>query len=204
MGAAVKPIRSGPARLQPPKRKSRTPLGKARAHEIAWQQVSPLLEAARHVAGCTFVYFIGESDDGPVKIGFAKDPIARLRQMQTGNPRRLRIEYVLVGDMELEKVLQEMWEPFAIYARSLKKNPDANPGTEWFRGEIRAQLFPVLHTAVEQQIALLQQGIDITPDDMERIARNAHGQHDVIAWRRDEIRLLGAGGGIVTQRSSRI
>jgi hypothetical protein len=82
-----------------------SPLDKAAGHEVAWRRVSDVFDAARQIRNCKFVYFIGEDDDGPVKIGVAKDPISRLRAMQTGNPRRLRVEHVLVGDMDVEKLL---------------------------------------------------------------------------------------------------
>jgi hypothetical protein len=110
MGASVKSAKSGnkvPVGAGS-KRQFPSPLDKAKGYEVVWQQVSPVFESARGVGGISFVYFIGESDDGSLKIGTSKDPISRLRGMQTGNPRRLRIEHVLVGSSHLEKLLHEI------------------------------------------------------------------------------------------------
>ena len=40
-----------------------------------------------------FVYVIQEADDGDVKIGIAERPHERLRRLQTGNSRELRLLY---------------------------------------------------------------------------------------------------------------
>lgn len=39
----------------------------------------------------TNIYFIGNMDMGCIKIGVAKDPEKRLKQLQTGNPHNLKI-----------------------------------------------------------------------------------------------------------------
>jgi hypothetical protein len=58
-----------------------------------------------------FVYFIVEtpSEDGWVKIGTARDPLARLRELQVGNPRRLWIAALLVGGKDLEERWHIHW-----------------------------------------------------------------------------------------------
>lgn len=50
-----------------------------------------------------FVYFIQEGEDGPIKIGWAKDPRRRLASMQSGNPRRLH----LLGAIKTKRRLLE-------------------------------------------------------------------------------------------------
>lgn len=40
----------------------------------------------------TYLYFIGEPDGGPVKVGISLDVAKRLAQLQGGNARRLVIE----------------------------------------------------------------------------------------------------------------
>jgi hypothetical protein len=137
--------------------RSRSPIDKAKAYEVVWNQVGGLFDAARIFDGACFIYLIGEQDDGPFKIGFSKDPIGRLRTMQTGNPRRLRIEYVLVGDMALEKLLHELWESYAILSSASKAKPGAAPGTEWFRPEAREGILPIFADATQRQIAYLRQ-----------------------------------------------
>ncbi len=180
-----------------------TPLDKAHGREVVWPQVSELFAAARTIVG-KFVYLIGEEDDGPVKIGLAADPIKRLRAMQTGNSRRLRVEYVLLGDMPTEKLLHEMWEPFAIDS-ARRRGPDSPPGTEWFRAEIREQLFPIVATAATKQTELLLNTTgDLCLNTLEAIVRDAHDVHGFAPKQRHEVRLLGASAGYVTPRPSRI
>lgn len=57
-----------------------------------------------HLSKPTFVYFI-QADAGAVKIGRAKDPESRLRQLQTGSPDKLQMLHVVPGDAELEASL---------------------------------------------------------------------------------------------------
>lgn len=183
--------------------KHRSPIDKAKAYEVVWNQVSGLFDASRNYVDSCFVYIIGEEDDGPLKIGYSKDPIARLRTMQTGNPRRLRIEYALVGDMRLEKLLHELWEPFAIISSRSAGKPNAAPGTEWFTPMARETLLPILADAAHRQSERLR-----TPaagfDELEQIVRDAHADSGFIARGRDEVRLLAQGAGYVVQRPSRI
>lgn len=190
-------------------RSTKSPLDKARASEIDWPKVAPLFDAARTVANPSFVYLIGEQDDGPVKIGVAKDPITRLRAMQTGNSRRLRLERVLVGDRNIEQLLHQIWRHLAIVSPTKAGKPDSVPGTEWFEAEIRVELFPVVDTLTAAQIDHIADNIvgdrkDLDIADFERIVREAHGAHDVVAHRPHEVRLLAAGGGYVSPRRIRI
>lgn len=172
----------------------RSPLDKAKTHEVVWHEVSGIFDAARRIDGATFVYFIGEGEDGPLKVGFAKDPIARVRTMQTGNPRRLKVERILVGDMALEKLLHELWAPFALENRR-----------EWFRPEVRATLYPIVATAANHQVELLSSTVeDIDPLTLERIVREAHIEHDFVAQVPHQVRRLGRSGGYAVDRASRI
>lgn len=198
-------VRSGNKIPQRPKRDHfRSPIDKAKAHEVIWQNVSRLFDATRRIEKPSFVYFIGEPD-GPLKIGLSKDPIARLRGMQTGNPRRLRIEYVLLGDLNLEKLMQEMWRPHAILSANQIGKPDALPGTEWFQPEVRAALEPIVFSAVEMQIQWLHQCEDTFDwHDAERLVREAHGGHDFVAVKKHQTLLLSTDGGIMATRKSRI
>ena len=52
-----------------------------------------------------FVYLIQAVDGGPIKIGFAADPAARLRELQVGHPERLRVLVTLADDGGLERQL---------------------------------------------------------------------------------------------------
>lgn len=58
-----------------------------------------------------FVYFAQEADDGPVKIGTARNPVKRLAMLQTGNPRDLQLRVVVPGDSRVEQSLHwRFWE----------------------------------------------------------------------------------------------
>lgn len=190
---------------KPRARTYKSPLDKAYAHEIDWPQVAPVFDAARDIGNPSFVYLTGEQPDGPVKIGVAKDPISRLRGMQTGNSRRLRVERLLIGDRDIEQLLHQIWRRFAIVSAVQAGKPDAPPGTEWFEPEIREELFPVVDTAVRGQIEYVAEGsgeLDLTR--FERIIWQAHGAHDAELNRPDVPRLLGAVGGYYRPRRVRV
>lgn len=181
------------------------PLDRAKGFEVVWSEVAAVFNAAVQIANRSFVYVIGEfDDDGPVKIGLAKDPVHRRRAMQTGNPRRLRVEHVLVGKRDLERMLHEYWEPYAVVSAKSQRNPDSMPGTEWFKPEIRDGLLPILDTAAEKQVEMIQAGGDFTFADLSRIVIEAHIAHDFVFHQPDEVRHLAWGAGYTTARSGRL
>ena len=55
------------------------------------------------------VYFIAARELGMVKIGFSRDPVARLKQMQTGNSALLTIETVINGNMREERAIHRLF-----------------------------------------------------------------------------------------------
>ena len=65
---------------------------------------SPHKEEIQAVRVTEFVYFIQE-ENGPIKIGRARNPLQRLRQLQTGNLRPLRLIAFTEGDSRLESSL---------------------------------------------------------------------------------------------------
>lgn len=66
------------------------------------------------LAAPSFVYFIQDGRDGPVKIGYSSDPERRLAQLQTGNPRALELRHVIPGDRVLESDFHRRFEPARI------------------------------------------------------------------------------------------
>lgn len=186
------------------KRKAQSPIDRALGTELDWQRTSPIFAAARADDFRSFVYVIGEENDGPVKIGKAADPIDRLRTMQTGNSRRLRVEAVLIGDRLVERLLHEIWEPHAIRSVRKRGKVDAPPGTEWFNAEIRRDLLRAIETAAADQIAALEISSAVESyEDLARIVLEAHRKHhDLVVHHRDEVRLLAEGAGTVVQRGS--
>jgi len=52
------------------------------------------------------IYFIRESDNGPIKVGVTKRPETRLKSLQTGNPRPLKLISILPGYAAKEKKIK--------------------------------------------------------------------------------------------------
>lgn len=61
--------------------------------------IAAFVEAFKLNSRC--VYVISEGPDGPIKIGKSADPEARLRTLQTGNPRQLRMIYACRFESEM-------------------------------------------------------------------------------------------------------
>lgn len=65
MGAAVKRIGGkGKVRHVAPKRQVASPIDKAKAGEVDWHHVPQVFETVRRGTDFSFVYFIGEEDEG--------------------------------------------------------------------------------------------------------------------------------------------
>lgn len=67
-----------------------------------------------------WIYFVGQQPDGPVKVGYSKNPFDRMASLQTGNPRPLALIWVVEGDLGTERMIHE-----ALAEHRL--------GGEWFR-----------------------------------------------------------------------
>jgi len=169
-----------------------SPLDRAHGQDLIWENVTPLFEAARKVKAPSFVYFVGEEDEGPVKIGVAKDPLKRLISMRSGNARHLLIEYVLVGDTRAEKLFHEYWEPLRIRAMKSRKALHLDHGTEWFAPEIRAKLYPIVAELAEAQVDLLEE--NSSPLDELSLIRLAHELHGYEPPWKEEMRVPSSRG----------
>lgn len=75
-----------------------------------------------------WVYFIQAGDNGPIKIGFGKNPEARRTGHQTSNHAQLRIVGLLPGDQGVESDLHDF------YAREHIRG-------EWFEPSFRMLAF---------------------------------------------------------------
>lgn len=49
------------------------------------------------INGGSFAYFVQAKNGGPIKLGYALDPEARLRELQVGNPQQLVIRRLIPG-----------------------------------------------------------------------------------------------------------
>jgi len=56
---------------------------------------------------CGFVYCIRNDAAGAVKIGFSKNPMRRIKQLQTASPSRLRLVGMLESAQAFETALHE-------------------------------------------------------------------------------------------------
>ena len=58
-----------------------------------------------------WVYFAASGEDGPVKIGWAKDPEKRLHSLQTGHPEELDLIALIPGTRHLEAdIHRRLWK----------------------------------------------------------------------------------------------
>lgn len=101
-----------------------------------------------------WVYFMGAEGSDLTKIGFSTRPKARLSQVQSGNPERLRILYAVPATKDVEAYLHNVLEPVRTVG-------------EWFRNA------PVVRLVGEQLLALhlarsmKSLDIDFWPEDDE-------------------------------------
>jgi len=94
----------------------------------------PIATRSRKVVSSKFdgyVYIIGNLDHKVCKIGFAKRPLARLSQLQTGCPYKLVLFKEYLGNIPMEKRLHKKYEEYKLHG-------------EWF--EIRDKLKKVILT----------------------------------------------------------
>lgn len=66
-------------------------------HFLFWRWQRPRPE--------NYVYVVKAEGDSPVKVGKGDKDLSRLSAVQTGNPRRLKLLYLLVGELRLENHL---------------------------------------------------------------------------------------------------
>lgn len=57
----------------------------------------------------SYVYFIQQGQRGPIKIGFAANPVLRLGELQVSNPNDLRIVGVLPGQRSDERAYHKQF-----------------------------------------------------------------------------------------------
>lgn len=77
---------------------------------------------------CTWCYLIQAGDEGPIKIGFSRDPHERLIALQTSHPEQLYLRASIAGPASNEAVLH------AFYSREHLRG-------EWFRPSPRLLAF---------------------------------------------------------------
>lgn len=108
-----------------------------------------------------FVYVIQQGLNGPVKIGCAVDPGARLASMQSGNPDQLRIVGVCRGSRGVERMLLAAFSPHSIRGEWFSPVPEimefANSLPTWEAVSAGADC-PAVRTPAERAQRLREAG----------------------------------------------
>jgi hypothetical protein len=71
-----------------------------------------------------YVYFVQRGDDGPVKIGLAKDVVKRLDHLISACPDSLTLRAVLPGNADLERMLHSRFAADRIRGEWFRASPD--------------------------------------------------------------------------------
>jgi len=108
------------------------------------------LKRAAHEHTRSYVYFIQELEGQPVKIGVAADPLRRLASLQTGNPRTLTIDQLIVGGVSVEKRLHRLWGRKGACIRD-----------EWFGNGYEGVILVLAKEIARRQLAVLERGIGL-------------------------------------------
>ena len=82
------------------------------------------------------IYFI-RSYNQHIKIGYSKDPVDRVKKLQTGSPIKLHVQASMLGDFKTESGLHEMFNHLRVngewfrytdelkwFIRTVKSNPN--------------------------------------------------------------------------------
>ncbi len=74
----------------------------------------------------SFVYFIQEKDikNGPIKIGYSKNPEERLKQLQNSNFRKLKLLFKYKAGKEEESKLHKKFEEYRLYGEWFESNSE--------------------------------------------------------------------------------
>jgi hypothetical protein len=91
-------------------------------------QLAYWTSAVRNPRPDAFVYVVQAQGDSPIKVGTATDVRVRIKDLQTGNPRPLRLRAVLPGSYDLEHVLHKELAGYRMVGEWF----DDQPSIEWF------------------------------------------------------------------------
>lgn len=104
-----------------------------------------------------FVYFIQDAN-GPVKIGKAHDPRARLADLQCGNPQPLQLRAVVLAAVDTEDRLHRSWNHCRISG-------------EWFAADSASHILELAKRTQRGQIEAFKRGK--SPFDITRMAADS-------------------------------
>lgn len=99
-----------------------------------------LTEIEQEKAGQPVVYFVQAEDGGPIKIGVAKAPEKRLRELQATSPQVLRILTTVPGGTARERELHSQFAEHRLHG-------------EWFSDECEELLSLISEAAETEAVA---------------------------------------------------
>lgn len=70
-----------------------------------------------------FVYFVQAVEGGPIKIGWSVDPDKRLKELQGGNPKELKLIGIEAGDMQHERELHGRFRDHRMFGEWFMPEP---------------------------------------------------------------------------------
>lgn len=88
--------------------------------------------------GRVWIYFIRSGEDGPIKIGQARDPEDRLICLQTGSAERLTIETAMLGAPEVEFRLHRKFAEHRIRGEWFQPAPEIQALIVWAKRSEKA------------------------------------------------------------------
>lgn len=125
-----------------------------------------------HLVDPSFVYVIQGDPGTPIKIGRAKDPVARMSTLQTGNPQRLHFLHVIPGGEVLESNL---------HGRLSFSRGYAGGGWEWFGWSDEVELLLVMIEGLARKMVKHYDGSGKPPElpdfDDRRSTQRREGLH---------------------------
>lgn len=71
-----------------------------------------------------FVYFVQSEDGGPIKIGWAQDVASRVRQLQVGQSRRLRVIDAIQCRRSYERDLHRQFAESRLFGEWFEPTPE--------------------------------------------------------------------------------
>jgi hypothetical protein len=88
------------------------------------------------VSKTQYVYFIEDAESRAVKVGIAAEPQTRLQELQTGNPRKLRLLGYIDGGHRLEQGIHFLLRHHRVRGEWFRWNPVYDhmatiPVTDW-------------------------------------------------------------------------
>jgi len=93
--------------------------GRVRAREVRYK-----VEHVPQSELCGLVYFVQSGDDGPIKIGWSRDVVRRVAELQTANAHALVLLGAVPGTMEDEAAMHARFAHLRMEAEWFRNSPE--------------------------------------------------------------------------------